>query len=140
MRFVPVKSIEQQSILMAHRTRSLLVRQRTTVTDPDQFRSGRQFAAWLGLTPRQLSTGGKTRLGGISKQGDRYLRRLLVVGATAVMRYARQNPTPLTDWVNGLLERKPFRLVSVALANKLARIAWAVLTRGETYRPFRQPA
>lgn len=111
-----------------------------TVTDPGQFRSGRQFAAWLGLTPQQSSTGGKTRLGRISKQGDRYLRRLLVVGATAVMRHARRNPTPMTDWVNGLLERKPFRLVSVALANKLARIAWAVLTRGETYRPFGQPA
>lgn len=111
-----------------------------TVTDPDQFRSGRQFAAWLGLTPQQNSTGRKTRLGGISKQGDRYLRRLLVVGATAVMRHARRNPTPLTDWVNGLLERKPFRLVFVALANKLARIASAVLTRGETYRPFGQPA
>ncbi len=231
MRFVPVKTVEQQSILMAHRTRSLIVRQRTmtanalrahlaefglvanpgianlvkladrafadaalpayahralailirrlaelteeigaldqelrawhaeneasrrlaaipgigvitataiaaTVTDPDQFRSGRQFAAWLGLTPQQQSTGGKTRLGGISKQGDRYLRRLLVVGATAVMRHAKRSATPMTDWVNGLLEKKPFRLVSVALANKLARIAWAVLTRGETYRPY----
>lgn len=232
MRFVPVKSVEQQSILMAHRTRSLIVRQRTmtanallahlaeyglfanpgianllkladkafadaalpayahraldilirritelteeigtldrelriwhaeneasrrlsaipgigvitataiaaTVTDPAQFRSGRQFAAWLGLTPRQQSTGGKTRLGGISKQGDRYLRRLLVVGATAVMRHAKRNPTPMTDWVNSLLANKPFRLVSVALANKLARIAWAVLTRGETYKTLR---
>ena len=218
MGFVPVKTVEQQSILMAHRTRSLIVRQRTmaanarpahlaafglvaipgianlvkladrafadqalpayahraleilirrmadlteeigaldqelrtwhaeneanrrlaaipgvgvitataiaaTVTDPDQFRSSRQFAAWLGLTPQQQSTGGKTRLGGISKQGDRYLRRLLVVGAIAVMRHAKRSPTPMTDWVNGLLEKKPFRLVSVALANKLARIA-----------------
>lgn len=235
MRFVPVKTVEQQSVLMAHRTRSLMVRQRTmaanalrahlaefglvanpdianlvklaarafadealpayahraleilirritelngeigeldkelriwhaeneasrrlaaipgvgvitataiaaTVTDPDQFQSGRQFAAWLGLTPQQQSTGGKTRLGGISKQGDRYLRRLLVVGAMAVMRHAKRNPTPMTDWVNGLLEKKPFRLASVALANKLARIAWAILTRGETYRPYGQPA
>lgn len=110
-----------------------------TVTDPDQFRSDRQFAAWLGLTPQQQSTGGKTRLGGITKQGDRYLQRLLVVGATAVMRHATRNPTPMTDWVNGLLEKKPFRLVSVALANKLARIAWAVLTRGEIYRPYGLP-
>jgi transposase len=235
MRFVPVKTVEQQSVLMAHRTRSLIVRQRTmaanalrahlaefglvanpgianlvkladkafadealsayahraleilirritelneeigeldkelriwhaeneasrrlaaipgvgvitataiaaTVTDPDQFQSGRQFAAWLGLTPQQQSTGGKTRLGGISKQGDRYLRRLLVVGATAVMRHAKRKSTPMTDWVNGLLEKKPFRLASVALANKLARIAWAVLNRGETYRPNGQPA
>lgn len=236
MRFVPVKTVEQQAILMAHRTRSLLVRQRTmaanalrahlaefglvanpgipnlaklaeniladpdrlpayartalavlirrlielneeigaldrelatwhagneasqrlaaipgigvitatalaaTVTDPGQFRSGRQFAAWLGLTPQQLSTGGKTRLGGISKQGDRYLRRLLVVGATAVMRHAKNNKnkvTRLADWVRELLAKKPFRLVSVALANKLARIAWAVLTKSEPYRTDR---
>lgn len=232
MRFVPVKTVEQQSILMARRTRSLLVRQRTmaanalrahlaefglvanpgianltkladkafaepegfpayarraleilirrleelteeigaldrelqawhaeneasqrlaaipgigvisataiaaTVTDPKQFRSGRQFAAWLGLTPRQQSTGGKTRLGGISKQGDRYLRRLLVVGATAVMRHSKNKATRLADWVRELLAKKPFRLVSVALANKLARIAWAVLAKGETYRPY----
>lgn len=104
-----------------------------TVTDAHQFRSDRQFPAWLGLTPQQHSTGGKTRLGGISKQGDRYLRRLLVVGATAVMRHAKRNPTPMTDWVNALLEKKPFALVSVALANKLARIAWAVLTKEEIY-------
>ncbi|QAX30053.1 IS110 family transposase [Leisingera sp. NJS204] len=232
MRFVPVKTVEQQGILVAHRTRSLLVRQRTmaanalrahlaefglaanpgianlvkladrafagndlpsyarrafeilirrlaeltevismldrelrgwhaeneasrrlaaipgvgvgvitataiaaTVTDPGQFRSGRQFAAWLGLTPQQRSTGGKTRLGGIPKQGGRYLRRLLVVGATAVMRHAKRTPSPMTDRVNSLLEKKPFRLVSVALANKLARIAWAILTRGDTCRP-----
>lgn len=232
MRFVPTKTIEQQTILMTHRARSLLVRQRTmlanalrahltelgfvtnpgianleklteqalaaegavpsyartaleilirqitviseeiaildrqliawhagneasrrlvaipglgvitatavaaTVTDPDQFRSGRQFAAWLGLTPQQHSTGGKTRLGGISKQGDRYVRRLLVVGATAVIRHAKDKLTPLANWIRKLLEKKPFRLVSVALANKLARIAWVVLTRKETYRPY----
>ena len=195
MRFVSVKTVEQQSILMAHRARSLLVRQRTmlanalrahlgelglvanpgianlaklaqralsddnglpsyarttlealvrqimtlseeitalnrkllawhaesaasqrltaipglgiitataiaaTVTDPDQFRSGRQFAAWLGLTPQQHSTGGKTQLGAISKQGDRYLRRLLVVGATAVIRHTKDKPTPMADWI-----------------------------------------
>ena len=107
-----------------------------TVTDPDQFRSGRQFAAWLGLTPQQHSTGGKTRLGGISKQGDRYLRRLLVVGATAVMRHTKDKPTPIANWIRKLMEKKPFRLVSVALANKLARIAWVVLTRQEAYRPY----
>lgn len=106
-----------------------------TVTDPDQFRSGRQFAAWLGLTPQQQSTGGKTRLGGISKQGDRYLRRLLVVGATAVIRHTKDKPTPMASWIRTQLEKKPFRLVSVALANKLARIAWVLLTRKETYRP-----
>lgn len=236
MRFVPVKTVEQQAILMAHRTRSLLVRQRTmaanalrahlaefgmvanpgianlarlatrafaepnglpayarraleilirrleelteeigaldrelqawhagneasqrlsaipgigvitataiaaTVTDPEQFRSGRQFAAWLGLTPQQQSTGGKTRLGGISKQGDRYIRRLLVVGATAVMRHSKDKATRLADWIRELLAKKPFRLVSVALANKLARIAWPVLTRGEACRPDLQRA
>lgn len=230
MRFVPVKTVEQQSILMIHRARSLLVRQRTmvanalrahlaefglvanpgianlatlahqvlsaegdlppyartaleilirqiltfneevarldqqlrawhtqneasrrlaaipglgivtatavaaTVTDPDQFRSARQFAAWLGLTPQQHSTGGKTRLGGISKQGDRYLRRLLVVGATAVIRHTKDKATPMANWIRRLLEKKPFKLVSVALANKLARIAWVVLTRNEAFR------
>lgn len=232
MRFVPVKTVEQQGILMTHRVRSLLVRQRTmaanalrahlaefglvanpgianlaklaeqalsdasalpaharaslgilvrqimalsgeiaaldqqlaawhteseasrlltaipglgvitataiaaTVTDPDQFRSGRQFAAWLGLSPQQHSTGGKIQLGGISKQGDRYLRRLLVVGATAVIRHTKDKTTPMANWIRKLLEKKPFRLVSVALANKLARIAWVVLTRKEAYRPY----
>ncbi|CCW17778.1 transposase [Sphingobium indicum BiD32] len=167
MRFVPVKSVEQRGILMTHRARSLLVRQRTmlanalrahmaelgfvanpglgtitataiaaTVTDAEQFSSGRQFAAWLGLTPQQHSTGGKTRLGDISKQGDRYLRRLLVVGATAVMRHVKDKPTPMADWIRKLSEKKPFLLVSVALANKLARIAWVVLTRKEAYHPY----
>ncbi len=232
MRFVPVKTVEQQAVLMTHRARALLVRQRTmianalrahlaelglvtnpgianlaklaeqalsdenalpayarislgilvrhimvlndeiavldrqllawhaeseasrrlagtpglgvitatalaaTVTDPDQFRSGRQFAAWLGLTPQQHSTGGKTQFGGISKQGDRYLRRLLVVGATAVIRHTKEKPTPMANWIRKLMEKKPFRLVSVALANKLARIAWVVLTRKEAYRPY----
>jgi len=110
-----------------------------TVTDPDQFRSGRQFAAWLGLTPQQHSTGGKTRLGGISKQGDRYLRRLLVVGATAVIRHTKDKTTPMAHWIRKLLEKKPFRVVSVALANKLARVAWVVLTRKEPYRAY-EPA
>jgi len=236
MRFVPVKTVEQQAILMAHRARSLLVRQRTmlanalrahlaelglvtnpgianlaklaqqalsdedallsfarttleamvrqimtlseeitaldrkllswhadsdasrrlagipgigivtataltaAVADPDQFRSGRQFAAWLGLTPQQHSTGGKTQLGGISKQGDRYLRRLLVVGATAVIRHTKDKPTAMAYWIRKMLEKKPFRVVSVALANKLARIAWVVLTRKETYQPYQIPA
>jgi transposase len=233
MRFVPVKSAEQQSVLMLHRVRALLIRQRTmlinalrahlaefgivaaqgvrpvaaliervfgqereatelpplartaleplvaqlrdlqprikaleaellawhrrseesrrletipgvgvitatalaaTVTDPTQFRSGREFAAWLGLTPRQSSSGGKERLGRISKMGDGYLRTLLVVGATAVMRYARQKTAANTTWILGLLATKPARLVAVALANKMARIAWALLARKEVYR------
>jgi transposase len=73
---------------------------------------------------------------GISKQGDRYLRRLLVVGATAVMRHIKDKPTPMADWIRKLSEKKPFRVVSVALANKLARIAWVVLTRKEAYQPY----
>ncbi|MFM2421868.1 MAG: hypothetical protein RL291_398 [Pseudomonadota bacterium] len=232
MRFVPTKTVEQQAILMTHRARSLLMRQRTmvanalrahlaefglvanpglghlatlaeqalsdrdelppyartaletlirqivaltgeiatldqaiaswhaeseasrrlaaipglgvitataiaaTVADPGQFSSGRQFAAWLGLTPQQNSTGGKTRLGGISKRGDHYLRRLLVIGATAVMRHSKDKTTPMANWIRKLMEKKPFRVVSVALANKLARIAWVVLTRKEAYRPY----
>lgn len=231
MRFVPVKSAEQQAVLMLHRTRELLVRQRTmlvnalrghmaelgvvapqgisgvadlvavlmgenttsvptlaklalrglaaelealgirvkeieaaimawhkdneasrrlatipgvgpitasaivaTVTDPTQFHSARQFAAWIGLVPKQNSSGGKQRQGGISKQGDRTLRRLLVLGATAVIRHARTKNTSEVAWLKGLLERRPARLASVAQANKTARIVWALLTRGGSYR------
>jgi transposase len=229
MRFVPVKTTEQQSALMLHRTRDLLVRQRTqlinamrahlaelglvaaqgrdglkslisivtdemsripalarkalqallsqlnalaqqigeierhihalhrsseasqrletipgigvigataiaaTVSDPTVFKSGREFAAWIGLVPRQNSSGGKERLGSISKQGDLYLRRLLIVGATAVIRHARAHPKKHA-WLMQLLARRPAKVVAVALANKTARIAWAVLARGETYR------
>jgi transposase len=230
MRFVPVKSAEQQAVLMLHKARALLVRQRTMLTNavrahlaeygivaaqgpggidalldllrereetlptyardaiaalvaqlrrgqseietletkimawhradagsrrlatipgigpitasalaasvPDAtlFRSGRQFAAWLGLTPRAHSSGGKERMTGISKQGDAYLRRLLVVGATAVLRYARQGNASRA-WATRLLERKRPKVVAVALANKMARIAWALLSRGEVYVP-----
>jgi transposase len=105
------------------------------VGDPTQFRRGRHFAAWLGLTPRQNSTGGKTRLGRISKQGDRYLRKLLVLGATSSLRRARHEQTPLAAWTRRLLQRQPARLVTVALANKMARIAWAVMANGATYQP-----
>ena len=231
MRFVPVKSAEQQSVVMLHRSRDLLIRQRTmlanalrghlaelgiiaaqglrklpilieaacneedprippvarrvlcelicqlqdlqirikalerellawhraseesrrlatipgiglvtataiaaTVTDPTHFKSGRQFAAWIGLVPRQNSTGGKERLGRITKMGDRYIRKLLVVGATALIRFARNRSTPLTAWADALLAHRPARVVSVALANKMARIAWALLARREAYR------
>ncbi|WP_264214370.1 IS110 family transposase [Leisingera thetidis] len=105
-----------------------------TVGDPALFRSARQFAAWLGLVPRQNSSGGKERLGRITKMGDAYLRKLLVIGATAVLRRAIQAQTRTGEWVRHLLESKPPRLVSVALANKTARIAWAILAKGETYR------
>jgi transposase len=103
-----------------------------TVPDATLFRSGRQFAAWLGLTPRVRSSGGKERLGGISKKGDGYIRRLLVIGATAVIRFARQDNARKT-WAATLLARKSARLVSVALANKTARIAWAILARNQSY-------
>jgi transposase len=102
------------------------------VPDATLFQSGRQFAAWLGLTPRAHSSGGKERRVGISKQGDGYIRRLLVTGATAVIRLARQGNASKT-WAAKLLERKSARLVSVALANKTARIAWAVLARNQSY-------
>ena len=108
------------------------------VTEPALFRSGREFAAFLGLVPRQNSSGGKERLGRISKMGDGYLRKLLVVGATSVIRRATTDDVAAAPWIRSLLERRPARVVTVAMANKTARIAWAVLARGETYR--RMPA
>jgi transposase len=104
-----------------------------TLTDPSAFRSGRDFAAWIGLVPRQDSTGGKQKLGPISKQGDRYLRRLLVVGAHSALRRAKQSPQN-HPWLVQLLARRPFKVVAIALANKMARIAWALLARGGKYR------
>lgn len=105
-----------------------------SVPDPSVFKSGRQFAAWLGLVPRQNSSGGKERLGRVSKMGNGYLRRLLVVGATSVTRRAPTSDTRTGAWVRSLLERKPTRLVTVAIANKTARTAWVLLSKGETYR------
>ncbi|NIP17542.1 MAG: IS110 family transposase [Xanthomonadales bacterium] len=231
MRFVAVKSIEQQSILMVHRTRELLVRQRTmainamrghmaelgivapsgvpqirkllaiiddseddrlppvarsclealarqylaldaeinaaerqihawhrndetsrrlatipgigvitasalaaSVSDPNVFRSGRELAAWIGLVPRQNATGGKPRLGRICKQGDAYLRWLLVAGAMSVVRHAKRRGAA-SPWLAELIARKPAMVCAVALANKNARTAWAILMSGEGYRP-----
>src|SRR5215470_12132854 len=105
----------------------------TTVADPTVFRSGREFAAWLGLVPRQNSTGGKTRLGGITKRGNRYLRRLLINGASANL--LRSKATKADPWVIGLRRRRPPLVVAVALANKTARIAWAVMLRQREYQP-----
>lgn len=230
MRFVPVKSEEQQSVLMLHRVRELLIRQRTmlvnalrghlaefgivtrqgkagagtlialvedddhdliprlarvallpmieqlreahekigeldreihawhrsnelsrrletipgigpitasaiaaTVTDASLFKSGRQLAAWLGLVPRQSSSGGKERLGRISKQGDPYIRRLLVVGAHAVLRFSRKGKAAPTRWAAALLAKKPYKVVAIALANKMARIAWALMITGKSF-------
>ncbi len=110
-----------------------------SVTDPYQFRSGRQFAAWLGLTPLQKSSGGKERLGRISKMGDKYLRKLLIVGMTSLVRRARYNPQAIDPRLADLLARKPVRVATVAMANKTARTVWAIMTRGEIYRADHQP-
>jgi transposase len=106
-----------------------------TVTDIGAFKSARHFAAWLGLVPRQHSTGGKTRLGRITKVGNREIRRSLVLGATAMVYRAAQWNSVAGAWIRGVLERRPVRLATVALANKMARLAWAVMTRKETYHP-----
>jgi transposase len=229
MRFVPVKSVEQQGTLMLHRSRELLIRQRTmlinalrghlaeygiiaakgpsnaaqlvallgepaddalpasalvalraiaaqlatadeqiaalhgeivawhrgsaasrrlagvpgigpviasaavaTVADPSAFTSGRHFAAWLGLVPKQNGTGGRQSLGRISKRGDSYLRRLLINGAQSVLRWAKKGKS--SPWLIALLARRPRSVVAIALANKMARIVWAMLRRGEDYR------
>ena len=112
-------------------TASLIV---ATVVDIGLFKSARDFAAWLGLVPRQYSTGGKTRLGRITKAGNREIRRLLVLGATSMVYRAPQWNSTLGVWTRKVLERRPVRLVTVALANKMARIAWALMTRKEVYR------
>lgn len=104
-----------------------------TVPDPSVFRNGREFAAWLGLVPRQNSSGGKDCLGGISKRGDGYLRRLLIVGAQAVLRWSKAKHSD--PWVIGLLARKPRLVAAVAVANKMARIAWVIMSRMTSYQP-----
>jgi transposase len=97
------------------------------------FASGRSLAAWIGLVPKQHTTGGKDRLGSITKQGNRYLRWLLVVGATAVIRYAHKHGTRNRPWLARLMERRPAKVAAVALANKIARIAWAIMVHGDRY-------
>ena len=104
-----------------------------SVADARAFRSGRDFSAWVGLVPKQNSSGGKDRLGSISKQGDRYLRSLFTAGALAVIRYARIHGTGHRPWLAGLLVRRPAKVAAIALANKLARMAWAMMARGERY-------
>jgi transposase len=111
-----------------------------SITDPHQFLSGRQFAAWLGLTPLQKSSGGKERLGRITKMGDKYLRKLLVVGMTSLVRRAKYNPQTIDPSLANLLARKPTRVATVAMANKTARIIWTIMTRGETYQTGYKPA
>ncbi len=104
-----------------------------TVPDPKAFKSGRNLAAWIGLVPRQNSSGGKEKLGGITKQGDRYLRQLLVAGALAVIRYAQRHGTK-RPWLVRLLARRSPKIAAVALANKMARMIWAMMMTGERYR------
>ncbi len=105
-----------------------------TVANPGEFKSGRDFAAWLGLTPRQNSSGGKQTLGRITKQGNRHIRRLLVLSATSLLSCVSRRKGALADWILALLAKKPARLVTVALANKLARIIWALMKTGECFR------
>ena len=104
-----------------------------SLADPRAFRSGRDFSAWVGLVPKQNSSGGKDKLGSISKQGDRYLRSLFTAGALAVIRYAMIHGSGHRPWLTGLLARRPAKVAAIALANKLARMAWAMMARGERY-------
>ena len=108
--------------------------------DPGRFQSGRHLAAWLGLTPKEHSTGGRQRLGGISRAGNERLRQLLVLGATAVIRYAKPGSKTASAWLLALLERKPRKLAAVALANKMARTVWAMMATGEAYRSSKKVA
>ncbi|MCB5205566.1 IS110 family transposase [Neorhizobium sp. T786] len=142
-----------KAILAAHRNNNVSIRLATvpgigpiiatclsaSVPDPKLFEGGREFAAWLGLVPRQHSTGGKPRLGSISKMGNRHLRKLLVVGAHAALYRMKKGTTdtPLANWAHRLLSKKPFKLVAVALANKIARIAWAIMRRDMDFQPDR---
>jgi transposase len=105
-----------------------------SVADPKAFRSGRDFSAWIGLVPKQSSSGGKDKLGSITKQGDRYLRSLFTAGAFAVIRYAKIHGTKRRPWLRALLARRPTKVAVIALANKIARMAWAMMAKGERYK------
>jgi transposase len=105
-----------------------------SIADPKAFRSGRDFSAWIGLVPKQNSSGGKDRLGNISKRGDRYLRSLFTTGALAVIRYAKIHGTTHRPWLTALMARRPTKVAAIALANKIARMAWAMMAKSERYK------
>jgi transposase len=105
-----------------------------SIADPEIFRSARDFSAWIGLVPKQHSSGGKNKLGSISKRGDRYLRSLFTAGSLAVIRYAKVHGTRHRPWLAALLSRRPTKVAAIALANKLARMAWAMMAKGERYK------
>ena len=105
-----------------------------SVANPKAFRSGRDFSAWIGLVPKQNSSGGKEKLGSITKQGDCYLRSLFTAGALSVIRYAKIHGTKHRPWLAKLLERRPTKVAAIALANKIARMVWAMMAKGECYR------
>ena len=145
MRFVPVKAVAQQDLQALHRVRERLMTIPglgeltatalvAAVSEAAQFKNGRQFAAWLGLVPRQHSTGGKARLLGISKHGDSYLRKLLVHGARSCLRWVGRKCDRRSQWVRSLMERRGWNRAAVALANKNARVAWVLLSTEQVYR------
>ena len=147
MRFVPIKTDDQLDLQALHRVRDRLITRRTFGRNSDRgfdrqrccAHKGREFAAWMGLVPKQYSTGGKAKLYGISKRGNRYLRKILIHGARAMVLRCKRDRVPMGAWMTALEARAPRNVLIVAAANKLARIAWAVLSSGQDYRAVQEP-